>query len=339
MIIVRAPMRISFVGGGTDLPSFYRQSPGRVLSTAIDKYVYVAINPTPHIGKVSARYSQFEQVDHPRELKNKRMREALLDLGIENSIELSTFSHVPEKTGLGSSSSFSVALMKALHTYLGKKISAKEAAALACRLEIELIGEPIGKQDQYAAAIGGLNILQFNPDESVDALPLFLDYQHLDLFRQHLCMFFTGMTRDASSVLSEQQRDTSKNIDNLKAMAEKPFEFKRYLLERNFQKLGEILHENWMLKKMLASNISNSSIDSLYSVARENGAYGGKILGAGNGGCLLFIAPPEKMNNLRSAVSSVARESGLDEFREIPFRFAQSGVELVVNHSSHAYAS
>lgn len=330
-------MRISFVGGGTDLPAFYRQSPGRVISVAIDKYVYVAINPTPHIGKVSARYSLYEQVEHPRELRNNRMREALIDLGIHSSIEISTFSHVPEKTGLGSSSSFSVALMKALYTYLGKKVSPVEAAAHACRLEIDLLGEPIGKQDQYASALGGLNVLQFNPDESVDTMPLFLDYQHLDLFKKHLLLFFTGITRDASSVLLEQNKNSPQNIDSLKAMAEKPFEFRKYILEKNFKKLGDILHENWILKKGLASNISNSSIDTLYSTALSMGAYGGKILGAGNGGCFLFLVPPEKTEGLRSALPLAALSLGLTDFREIPFRFVQSGVELVVNHSSQAH--
>src|SRR5688572_17261851 len=161
MIVVRAPMRISFVGGGTDLPEFYRQSPGAVISTAIDKFVYVAINHTPLIDKVSARYSISETVDHPSQLQHTRIRAALCDLGIQKGIEIASFASLPAKTGIGSSSSFSVALMKGLHAYLGRNIGAREVAEAASRLEIELLGEPIGKQDQYAAAFGGFNVFRF----------------------------------------------------------------------------------------------------------------------------------------------------------------------------------
>src|SRR3989344_2780645 len=164
MIVVRAPMRISFVGGGTDLPDFYRQTPGRVISSAIDKYVYVVINRTPLIDKVSARYSISETVSHPSELQHTRIKAALNDLGIEKGLEIASFASLPAKTGLGSSSSFSVALMKGLHAYLGKKIGARESAEAAARLETDLLKEPIGKQDHYAAAAGGFNGLEFPPD-------------------------------------------------------------------------------------------------------------------------------------------------------------------------------
>lgn len=334
MIIVRAPMRISFVGGGTDLPDFYTASTGRVISAAIDKYVYVAINPTPLIEKVTARYSSYEVVDHPSELKNKRMRAALLDLGILSNIDISTFSHLPEKTGLGSSSSFSVALMKGLYCHLNKHLDSSHAAEVACRLEIELLGEPIGKQDQYAAAFGGVNIFQFNRNHTVDVEPVFLDFNRLFDFKNNLLLFFTGMTRAASSVLTEQKREIPNNMDSLKRMSDMPLEFREYLMRGEDKKIGELLHRNWVEKKRLATNISNRVIDDLYDIALDAGAWGGKILGAGNGGCLLFIAPNDKKNSIRTAIRDSARKHELEEFREIPFNFVQSGVEIAMNHKS-----
>lgn len=335
MIIVKAPLRISFVGGGTDLPDFYRQHPGRVISTAIDKYVYVAINPTPLMGQVAARYSSFEIVKHPSELKNDRIRAALLDLGIYSNIDITTFSHLPVKTGLGSSSSFSVALMKGLYASLGKKIDQREAAEAACRLEIELLREPIGKQDQYASAFGGLNVFQFNADESVDVHPVFIDYKTRSNFENRLLLFFTGITREAASVLGEQKEKTSLNLKSLKEMAELPCEFQERLGRADFEGLGKLLHVNWLKKKTLASKVSNPVIDDLYQSGFEAGAWGGKVLGAGGGGCLLFMAPPEKMGAIREALRGAAAKNQLEEAREIPLRFVQSGVEVWLDHSVH----
>ena len=189
MIVVRAPLRISFVGGGTDLPDFYFRYPGRVISTTIDKYVYLVINRTPFIDKVSARYSLSETVDRPSELQHTRIREALVDLGIDKNIEIGSFASLPAKTGLGSSSSFSVALMRGLHAHQGRKVSKADIAEAAYRLEIDLLGEPIGKQDQYAAAFGGMNIFQFNPDDSVDVRPVYLDYKMKRAMEDHLLLF------------------------------------------------------------------------------------------------------------------------------------------------------
>lgn len=335
MIIVKAPLRISFVGGGTDLPDFYHQHPGRVISTAIDKYVYVAINPTPLMKHVTARYSSFETVEHPSQLKNDRMRAALLDLGIHSNIDITTFSHLPANTGLGASSSFAVALMKGLYAYLGKKVDAREAAEAACRLEIELLGEPIGKQDQYAAAFGGLNIFQFNPDNSVNVQPVFLDYRTRLDFENHLTLFFTGIMRSASTVLAEQKEKTKMNIDTLKEMAETPFDFRERLVRGDFEGLAKLLHENWMRKKSLASRVSNDTIDNLYHAGLDAGAWGGKVLGAGGGGCLLFIAPPEKKQAIRLALMRCAEEQKLTDAREVPFRFVQSGAELWLDHIVH----
>lgn len=331
MIIIKAPLRISFVGGGTDLPDFYHLYPGRVISTAIDKYVYVAINRTPLIKKVSVRYSMGEIVNHPSELKHDRVRAALLDLGIYNNIEIGTFSNLPGQTGLGSSSSFSVALMKGLYTSLGRKMNKHEAAEAACRLEIELLKEPIGKQDQYASALGGFNTLQFNCDGSVDADPVLLDYKkRLDL-ESHMFVFFTGIQRPASSVLIEQKANINKKVESLKEMTNLVPVFKENLIKGDFKTLGEILHQNWLIKKSLASNVSNSLIDEFYEAGIKCGAWGGKVLGAGSGGCILFLAPPERKEAIREMVNKIAENNNLNDCMEVPVRIAQSGVEVVVN--------
>lgn len=332
MIITQAPLRISFVGGGTDLSDFYRLSPGRVISTAIDKYVYIVVNHTPLVKKVTARYSISETVDHPSKLQHNRIRAALLDLGLHSNIEIGAFSHLPAKTGLGSSSSFSVALLRALYAHCGKKVGQKEIAEAASRLEIDLLKEPIGKQDQYASAIGGFNILQFNSDGTVDVEPLLIDYKKRLDFERHLLVFFTGITRLASSVLTEQKANTAQKFETLKTMADSVFEFKEYLLKGEFQKLGELLHKGWLLKKTLASKISNGVIDDLYQAGLNYGAWGGKILGAGSGGCILFIAPLDKHAIIKKAMKEISGRYQLNDFQEIPVRFVQSGAELILNN-------
>ena len=333
MIITRAPMRISFVGGGTDLEAFYRHSPGRVISAAIDKYAYVTVNRPPLLRHVAARYAIAEAVAHPRELKNDRIREALLHFGIESNVDVVTFSDAPVKTGLGSSSTFSVALMKALLLSQGKKADKGEIAELASHLEINLVKEPIGKQDQYASAFGGINIFQFNPDHSVDVSPVRLDFKQKSNFENHLLLFFTGIARDASSVLTEQKANTDKKLETLKKMADSVYEFRDKLVAQDFEGLGNMLHDGWLLKKTLASKVSNSTIDNLYETGLKAGAWGGKILGAGGGGCVLFMAPVEKKPVIREAMKNAAAAHQLVEFNEIPVRFAQSGAEVLMNNS------
>lgn len=333
MIIVRAPLRISFVGGGTDIGDFYRKHPGRVISTAIDKYVYVAINRTPFIPKVSARYSISETVDKPDELQHTRIKAALLDLGIDKGIEIGSFASLPAKTGLGSSSSFSVALMKGLHAFKGNKLDKGEAAEEASRLEIELLGEPIGKQDQYASAFGGMNVVQFNSDESVDVEPVLLDYKKRLGLENSILLFYTGLTRAASSVLAEQKKNISASdkFETMKEMANSVHEFRDRMLAGDFEGLGKMLHQGWLRKKTLASNVSNSTIDDLYNAGMNSGAWGGKILGAGGGGCVMFIVPEDKKSAIREAMAKIAGEKDLNEFREIPVKFVQSGAEVVFN--------
>lgn len=331
MIIVRAPLRISFVGGGTDLPDFYRVSPGKVISATIDKYVYVAINPAPLLKGITARYSIIENVKSVKDLKNDRIREAMLNVGVSDNMEIGIFSHMPAGTGLGGSSAFTVTLIKGLSTYLGKRLDKGEIAELASKIEIDLIKEPIGKQDQYAAAVGGFNIFQFNPDESVDVEPILLDYKRRIDLENHLLMFFTGIVRKASSILSEQKSNISDKVETLKSMVNLVDPFKKKLLKGNFESLGQLLHDNWLKKRVLASKVSNQSIDEIYNSGIKAGAWGGKILGAGGGGCILFLAPMSKKEKIRGAVNRKAEKLKLVDFKEIPFKFVHSGVEVVSN--------
>ncbi len=327
-------MRISFVGGGTDLKEFYTRYPGRVISVAIDKYAYATISRPPLVKTVSVRYATSELVNHPKELKHNRVREALLHFGIHNNIDVATFSDVPVKTGLGSSSSFSVALMKALSLSQGKKVGRGEIAELASHLEIDLVKEPIGKHVQYASAFGGLNIFQFNPDHSVEVTPVRLDFRQKAAFQDHLLLFYTGISRDASSVLIEQRANVESKFEIMKKMSDSVFEFRDKLVAGDFEGLGKMLHEGWVLKKTLASNVSNPVIDNLYTAGLNAGAWGGKILGAGGGGCVLFIAPLDKKPAIRQAMQKAANTYQLQDFNEIPFSFVQSGGEILMNNDN-----
>jgi len=329
MILTRAPLRISFVGGGTDLPDFYHLYPGRVISATIDKYVYIVLNSTPMINKISARYSISESVDCVSDLKHTRIRAALIDLDIGPGIEIGSYASLPGKTGLGSSSSFSVALIKALYSYIGKNITRQELAEEACRLEIELVKEPIGKQDQYAAAIGGFNVFQFNPDNSVKIKPVLIDHTAQSILEQHLLVFFTGITRLASSVLKEQKLNINKKIKGLREIADLVAPFEESLLKKDMKKAGELLNKNWTIKRTLASRITSPVIDKLYKASLRNGAWGGKILGAGGGGCLMLIVPPTKRNKVLTSLKRVAEKNNLDKAKEVPIRFVQSGVDTL----------
>ncbi len=331
MIVSRAPLRISFVGGGTDLPAFYRHYPGRVLATAINKYVFTVINHTPLIDMVSARYSKSESASHPSGLQHTRIRAALMDMGIERNIEIGSFASLPAKTGLGSSSSFSVALLAGLHAQLRRPLEAQRLAEMACRLEIDLVGEPIGKQDQYAAAFGGLNLIQFNPDETVEVRPIPLTAAQARHFEYHILVFYTGITRAASDVLSDQSSRTSQSLDTLRRMSDSVLEFERYLLAGDIASLGIMLDDAWRMKKSLSARISNPVLDALYEAGRSAGAWGGKVLGAGGGGCVLFLAPHEAHDPMRERMGEVAGELGLTDLREIPISFATRGAEIVFN--------
>jgi len=331
-------MRISFVGGGTDLADFYTKSPGRVISTAIDKYVYVTVNRATLLKKVYARYGKFEEVDHSREIQNDRIREALLHFGITSHIGIATFNDLPEKTGLGSSSSFSVALMKALLVTNGQKAPPADIAELASHLEIDLVNDPVGKQDQYAAAFGGLNVFQFNSDHVVEVTPVHIDYKIQAEFQDHIQLFYTGITRLASSVLTEQKANIGNKMQSLQAMAGSVYEFRDRLAKADFPGMGAMLHDGWITKKTLASNVSNPIIDALYDAGKSSGAWGGKVLGAGGGGCVMFLTPFDKQAAVKAAVTMVAQKNNLQEFTEVPVRFVKAGVEVLLNNEHESPA-
>jgi D-glycero-alpha-D-manno-heptose-7-phosphate kinase len=332
MIIVRAPLRISLIGGGTDLPAFYRTYPGRVISTTIDKYIYVVINPTPLIDKISARYSITETVSHPSELEHARIKALLLDLGIESNLEIGSFASLPAKTGLGSSSSFSVALVKGLHALQGKRLTATEAAEKASTLEIDLVGEPIGKQDQYAAAYGGFNFITFNPDDTAVVEPLLMDFRKRQELLDSMLLFYTGLERNASDVLTDQSSLIQSKLDSYLTISDSVLPFKEALLAGDIKRLGEMLHGAWQAKKTLSTKVSNPALDALYETGMSAGAWGGKVLGAGGGGCLLFLAPPEKHQGLFTALSKIAGAHELNGSRHIPFTFVESGTDILFNN-------
>lgn len=333
MIIVRAPLRISFVGGGSDLPDFYKLYPGKVISATIDKYVYAVINPAPLLNQTTARYSIIENVKNTKDLKNNRIREVMLKLKVNDYMEINTFSDLHIGTGLGGSSAFTVALAKGLSTYVGRKTDDKEIAEMASDIEINVLKEPIGKQDQFASSFGGFNIFQFNPSGTVDIEPILLDYKKRIDLENHMLVFFTGITRQASSVLNEQKANIQNRLETIKSMVELVDLFEKKLMRGDFEALGKLLHENWIKKKALASRISNQAIDNLYKTGLNNGSWGGKLLGAGGGGCILFLVPLQKKEKIRNAIISEAKKLELPDIKEIPIKFVQSGVEIISNSS------
>lgn len=310
MIVTRTPLRVGFFGGGTDLGVFYRNTPGAVLSSTINRYVYVTVKRHSELffEPIRINYSISEQVNTIDEIKNNIARESLKFLGIDAPIYISTVGDVPASTGLGGSSAFAVGLLNALHAYKGERVSPGQLADEACHIEIDLIGEPIGKQDQYAAAFGGMNLFKFKPDEgvSVEHLTVNGTGPARDLFDSML-MFWTGHQRDTSAVLSEQSKNTSSKMEQLTAMRDQAHEMHRLFAEGaiNVADCGAILDKAWHLKRSLASTITNDGIDRAYKAGRDAGAYGGKLCGAGAGGFLMFLAPPEKHDAVRAAMASM----------------------------------
>ncbi|MCA9371618.1 GHMP kinase [Candidatus Woesebacteria bacterium] len=331
MIVVRAPLRISFMGGGTDIAKFYSKYGGKVISTTIDKYVNVVINRTPLIPRISVKYSVSEVADKPEDISHTRVRAGLMCTGIRSGIEIASFSTLPSKTGLGSSSSFTAALLMGLYAFTGKKISKKELAEESCTLEIETLGEPIGKQDQYAAVYGGFNTIEFRPNGKTIVKPVLIDYKTRTEFEDRLILLYTGITRDASSVLTVQKANMEKKVEQMKFLAASVDVFKKELEKGNFKKLGEMLHEAWLAKKSLAYNMSNKTIDRLYDTGRRAGAWGGKILGAGGGGCILFLSPKSKKSVIKEALTKQIKRMKLKNAKIIPFSMVQSGTEILFN--------
>jgi D-glycero-alpha-D-manno-heptose-7-phosphate kinase len=323
MIITRTPLRISFAGGGSDLPAFYEQEQGAVVSTAIDKYIYITVNPKfDH--KIRASYSVTEIVDTIDELKHELIREALHLLGIKEGIEITSISDIPSRgTGLGSSSSYTVGLLNALYAYRGHMAGAERLADEACHIEIERCRKPIGKQDQYIAAYGGLQYIRFNPDGSVFTDPVICSPTTRKRLQTRLLLLYTGLTRNADDILSEQTHETKSNEAkraSLRYMVSLAHQLCEALSQDDIDAFGEILHAGWLEKRKLATNISNPHIDDWYERARAAGAIGGKLLGAGGGGFLLLYADPAHHPDICRA---------LPELRPIPFHFCPQGSKVI----------
>ena len=296
---------MSFVGGGSDLPSFYRRDGGAVISTAINKYMYISVN-RKFDGGIRVAYSKTEEVDRRDAIEHPLVRTTMELLGIPGGVEITSTADIPSHgTGLGSSSAFTVGLINALEAYLGRHISAERLGAMSCEIEIDRCGEPIGKQDQYAAAFGGLSLIEFNPDESVNVSPLVIGAEARATLEGNIVTFYTGLARSASGVLREQSDSVAKDgakRDILKRMVGLAYELRDELQRRNLDSFGEILEANWRLKKELASGISNSAIDDWYASAKAAGALGGKLLGAGAGGFLMFYAPQDRHDAIEQAL-------------------------------------
>ncbi len=306
LIVTRTPLRVSLVGGGTDLPAFYRREGGAVLSTTIDRYVYVTVKRHSELffEPVRVNYSRSEQVERIDELDNNIARECLRFVGIDPPVYISTVGDVPASTGLGGSSAFAVGLLNALHSYRGERASAGQLAEEACHIEIDVLGARIGKQDQYAAAYGGLNLLSFKPDGGVTVEHLRIPGDRLrELFRSVL-MFWTGHQRDASAVLSEQDDRTDMNLESLRRMRDQARDLHAALGagEIDVEGIGRLLDQGWSMKRELAGSITTPLIDGWYDAAIAAGALGGKLCGAGGGGFLLFVVPPDRQPAVRSAL-------------------------------------
>ena len=322
MIVSKTPLRMSFVGGGSDLPAWYREELGAVLSTSINRYMYISVNPK-FDGRIRLNYSRTEEADHYREIQHPIVREALALAGIEDGLEIASMADIPSKgSGLGSSSSFTVGLLHALFAYKNQFISKENLSRLACEIEIERCGEPIGKQDQYAAAYGGLNLIRFHPDESVSVDPIICSKSLIQALNESTLILYTGRTRSASAVLAEQSTalQNAERRALMRRMVELAFELKDELESGNLDNFGAILDENWRLKVQLAGGISDAQIDEWYATGIAHGAKGGKLLGAGNGGFMMFNAPVEKHDQIKRALGDLQPQK---------FEFDSNGAQIV----------
>ena len=319
MIISRTPFRISLAGGGTDLAEYYRRSPGAVVSTAIDKYMYITVNRY-FDDSIILKYSRTELVKSVSAIRHPILRECLRKVGITKGIEITSMADVVGGTGLGSSSSFTVGALHALHAWKGEFVTAEQLAAEACEIEIQRLREPIGKQDQYIAAYGGFKYLEFMPDEAVRVDPLICAPKTWARLSQRMLLLYTGVTRKAGPILRRARAKFHSHDAVLKRMRRLAELARRELQLGRVDSLGELLHEGWVLKRGLAASISNPGIDQAYARARKHGAVGGKILGAGGGGFMLLFCAPDRRERVRRA---------LPGWREIPFHFEPEGSKII----------
>jgi D-glycero-alpha-D-manno-heptose-7-phosphate kinase len=302
MIISQTPYRVSFAGGGTDLPAFYREEYGAVLSLALDKHMYVTVSPRFE-PSTRVAYTRTEIANTVAEIQHELVREALRMTGLGRHLEITTVGDVPAGAGLGSSSSLTVGVLLALHAYKGQIVSAKNVAEQACRIEIDVLCKPIGKQDQYAAAFGGMNYIRFNPDGSVDVEPVPATPETMQELARHILLLYTEQQRDANGILERQSAGTKERMPILRAMRDLAHEMRLALGGgRGLDEFARLLHEGWRLKRSLGFGIALESADAWYEQARKLGAKGGKLLGAGGGGFLLLFAAPERHNMIRDAL-------------------------------------
>lgn len=328
MIITRTPFRISFFGGGTDYPTWYEKNGGATLSTTIDKYCYITVRHFPPFFNVKNRvvWSKIELVDEHDQIEHPSVRETLKHLGVDKGVEVHHHGDLPARSGLGSSSSFTVGLLHALHALLGKPVTKMGLAKDAIHIEQKRIQEHVGSQDQMAAAFGGLNKFTFTQNGELQVDPIILSPQRSKELQSHLMLVFTGMARTASEIAAEQIKTTHQKEKELRRMHELVNEAVALLKsEKNIAEFGKLLHETWMLKRGLTNKITNSQIDSLYETARDKGALGGKLLGAGSGGFMLLFVPPEKQGAVGEA---------LKDFIIVPFQFDTEGSKILYHQKN-----
>ena len=320
MIVTKTPLRITFTGGGTDLPSFYKEyGPGTVISAAINRYIYIIVNKK-FDGKIRISYSITEIVDNVDQIKHPSVREALRLLGISGGIEIVSISDIPsEGTGLGSSSTFLVGLLNALHAFKGEKTSKKQLAEEAVKIEREILKEPGGKQDQYMAAFGGIQHMEFHGDESVTIKPILLSEKAKTSLNENLILFYTGKHRKSTEIHRNQMKEIKDKVESYKKMRDISYQMYDFLSKEDIKKTGRLLHENWMLKKQLTNGISNDEIDKLYEMAIKAGAEGGKLIGAGASGFLMFYSEKEKHSKISEVIGLKSEE----------FRFEGAGSKII----------
>lgn len=329
MIIVRTPLRISFVGGGSDLKAYYNHDPGQVVCSAIDKFVY-AIVKERFDDMIYINYSQKETVTHVDMIRHDLVREAMRITGVEKGIEITTLADIPSSgSGLGSSSSVTVALLHALYSYQNTLVTAEQLAQEACRIEIDILGKPIGRQDQYASAYGGMNQFTFEAGDITRRRPVQMDPVTQRKFSSSLLLYYTGITRSADQILDQQgnNMDAAENRRSMQAMVQLVEPFARAMEKGDIVTCGRLLDENWRLKQQMAAGISNAAIEKMYDSAKKAGALAGKICGAGGGGFLLLMAGRENQNQVFEAMKS---------HREMPFMMEQSGSRVIFDDRSYS---
>ncbi|MDD5288778.1 MAG: GHMP kinase [Dehalococcoidales bacterium] len=323
MIIVQTPLRISFLGGGTDFEDYYRlNGGGAVLTTAINKHTFVIVKER-FDNMIYVNYSRKEIVERVEDLQHELIKEAMKLTGVEKGVEITTLADIPsEGTGLGSSSSILVGLLLALHTYQGDSVTSEILAREACQIEIDTLKKPIGKQDQYIAAYGNMRFITFKTS-GIDVGKLGICEAEKQRFDEHLLLFYTGRTRQADPILAEQKSKIEETKPLLAEMTKLAYRGKDALSEQAYCEFGELLHEGWKIKKQFASRVTDAEIDDAYEVARQAGAIGGKIAGAGGGGFMLLCCPPSKRDDVRSSLRGL---------REFPFRSYNDGSKVIFNY-------